>query len=115
MNNLFSKETKVYQKKLSEREVYEQERFCLLKVEDGTGIIEEKGGDSFVQNMFEHLQNRNLNRFVYDEIDKTHYDITVKISCRSGDIVAKVIISKRQISQEIKELLSRVLKKILDI
>lgn len=115
MNNLFKRETKIYPKKLSEREVYEQERFCLLKVEDRAGIIEQKGGDAFIQKMFEKMQNRDLNRFVYDEIDEKHFDITVKISGRGEDVVAKVIISRRQVSKEMKKFWSRILEKILDI
>lgn len=114
MNNLFKSETKVYQKKLSDREVYEQERFCKLKVEDRAGIIEQKGGYAFIEKMFDKMQNRSLNRFVYDELDASHYDITVKISGRGEDIVAKVIISKRCISNEVKRLWSRIFKNKID-
>ena len=102
MNNLLKKETKIYQVKTSEREVYEQERFYLLKVEDRAGIIEQKGGAAFVQTMFDRMQNRSLNRFVYDEIDENHFDIAIKISERGGDVVAKVTISKRQVSKSVK-------------
>ncbi len=114
MNNLFKKKHKIYQKKLSDREVYEQERFCLLKVEDRAGIIEQMGGDAFIQEMFERMQNRSLNRFVYDEIDERHFDITVKISGRGEDVVAKVIISKRQVSKRVKRFWLRMFNKSID-
>lgn len=111
MNNLFKRQAKIYQKKFSDREVYEQERFCLLKVEDRAGIIEQKGGEAFIEIMFEKMQNRSLNRFVYDEIDEKHFDIKVKISGRGEDVVAKVIISRRHISKRVKRFWSRIFKK----
>lgn len=114
MNNLFKKETKIYQKKLSEREVYEQERFCLLKVEDRAGIIEQKGGEAFIQQMFEKMQNRSLNRFVYNEIDEKYFDISVKVSGQGEDVVAKVIISKRQVSKKLKRFWTKLFKKSHD-
>ena len=111
MNNLFNPKVKIYQKKLSDREVYEQERFCQLMVEDRTGIVESKGGDAFINTMFEKMQNRSLNRFVYDEFNTNKLDITVKISGRGEDVVSKVIISKRHVSQRLKRLWEKLLKK----
>ena len=113
MNNLFNPKVKIYQKKLSDREVYEQERFCQLMVEDRTGIVESKGGDAFINTMFEKMQNRSLNSFVYDEFNTNKLDITVKISGRGEDVVSKVIISKRHVSQRLKRLWEKLLKKIL--
>lgn len=112
MNNLLRKK-KVYQKKSTEREVYEQERYCQLKVEDQTGIIEKKGGQEFVDAMFERLNGRMLNSFICNEIENlNNYNITVKISEKGRDCFGKVTITKRQLSQKIKEHLEELIKRL---
>ncbi len=115
MNNLLKTQKKVYQKKSSEREVYEQDRFYQIKVEDRTGIIENLGGEEFVEIMFQKMQDARLQRFIYDEIDTKHYNVSIKISDSGGDIVAKVVISKRQISEEVKEFWDILFTKLFNV
>lgn len=112
MNNLLRKK-KVYQKMSTDREVYEQERFCLLKVEDQTDIVEKKGGQEFVNAMFDCLSGRNLNSFIGNEIEnKNNYNITVKISEKGRDCFAKVTFTKRQFSQKVKEFLKILIQRL---
>lgn len=113
MNNLLKPRKKIYQKKSSEREVYEQDRFYQIKVEDRTGIIEDLGGKEFIETMFQKMQDARLQSFVYDNIDARHHNVSIKISDSGGDIVAKVVISKRQFSEGLKEIFDKLITRLL--
>lgn len=114
MNNLFKPKVKVYQKKLSEQEVYEQDSFYFLKVEDRTGkIIEEVGGEEFIEYLFVGLQCSALSTRLAQRVDSNYYDTSVKIIQRGErDVVGKIIITKRQIPLKFKEQVEKILTKL---
>lgn len=113
MNNL--SKPKVYRKRFSEREVYEQESFYYLEVEDHTGqIVESVGGTEFIETLFQGMQCCKLNTILAENIDYNYYDVSVRIAQRAErDIVGKVVITKRWIPLKIKELFDKILTKIL--
>lgn len=116
MNNLLKPKVKVYRKALSEQEVYEQERFYLLEVEDHTGQIERAGGEKFIDSLFQGMQCCKLSTVLSREIDCNYYDASVKIVQRGErDVVGRVVITKRQIPLKIKELKDKIISKILDL
>lgn len=116
MNNLSNSKVKVYRKQLTEQEVYEQERFYLLEVEDHTGqIIERVGGTDFIEDLFQGMQCCKLASLLAERIDYNYYDVSIKLVERGDrDVVGKVVITKRQIPLKIKELFDKIISKILE-
>lgn len=105
MNNLLESKPKVYKKAFSRKETYERESFYYLKVEDRTGrIIEELGGDDYVQSLFTNLQQSSIESMIYKDVDWNHYDTVVEVIRRGEmDVVAKVTITKRLIPVKLEE------------
>lgn len=109
MNNLFRSKTKVYVKKFSEREMYERDCFYYLKVEDQTGIIEQLGGDDFMQELFKLLQTSSIESVIYKSIDYNFYDTVVQIIRKGNrDVIAKVTITRRYIPLKFEERLKKI-------
>lgn len=100
MINLLKKQPEVYTMKSTKREVYEQEEFYEVIVEDYAGIVKKKGTE-ILDEMFESFKNYRLNNFVINSIDSKKYDTTITISDTGRDYIAEIIISKRPIFQRI--------------
>lgn len=116
MNNLLNSKAKVYRRKLTEQEIYEQDSFYFLEVEDYTGrIIEKVGGTEFIDSLFQGMQCCRLSSILNENIDNNYYKVSVVLAQRGErDIVGKVKITKRQIPLKVKELIDRILKRNLE-
>jgi len=83
---------KKYIIKSSEREVYQQENYNELIVEDSSGILEQEG---VLKKMFESLCNYNLRNYISLHFDSTIYETKVKLKTKGNDTYAKVIIRQK--------------------
>jgi hypothetical protein len=111
MRKLLNRKTKVYRRKFTEQEIYEQERFYQLRVEDQIGIINKIGGEDAVDEMFSRLQCSRLSDFITENISSKRNNVIVKVSDGGEVVVASVTITKRHYFQEFKGFLYVMLNK----
>lgn len=124
MTNLLKSKPRIFKKELSEREVYETERYYLLKVVDISGCLEKELSrcdwdlsiEEFMEELFESQQNSRLSGTVYKFLDfnRLNIDFTIQEMSR-GTSIAVIIISKKRIKEKVKEVLKSLFERIFDV
>ena len=121
--NLLKNEPHVYKIQTSEREVYETERYYLLKVVDCSGNLEEElpkigwkdGIDELLNELFEAHQNRRFLKKVGDLFDADRFSIETRITEEArGTSIAVVKITKRRFREKVAEKTFLILREIFD-
>lgn len=87
-----TKQKKKLVMKSSEREVYEQEKYYEIVVEDVSGIVQKEG---VLKEMFEALCDGSLRKFVASKFDSTIFETNVRVKTRGHSIYAQVRIKER--------------------
>lgn len=107
-NNLLQSKPKVYEKKSTEKEVYETQSCQLLRVRDSANALEKISNetgeeiDSVVENLYDAMNNFQLNKRVRETIDSKQYDVSVSISDYQQSRTATVKINKRSVRAKIQ-------------
>lgn len=123
MTNLLKNKPRIYRRELSEREVYETERYYLLKVVDISGCLEkeltqcgwEDGVEEFVEKLFLAQKNSKLSSVMFDLLDTNRVNIEYTIKeISKGTSIATIIVSKKRIGERLKEFFEKVLCQIFD-
>ena len=121
--NLFKNEPHVYKIQSSEREVYETERYYLLKVVDCSGNLEQElpkiglndGVEELLNILFEAHQNRRFSKRVEDLFSPECFRVETRITEEArGASIAVVKITKRKLREKVAEKVFLILKTIFD-
>ena len=121
--DLLKNEPRVYKVQTSEREVYETERYYLLKVVDCSGNLEEElpkigwydGIEELLNVLFEAHQNRSFLKKVGDLFDAERFSVETRITEEArGTSIAVVKITKRPFQEKVAEKVCLILKGIFD-
>lgn len=121
--NLLKNEPRVYKVQTSEREVYETERYYLVKVVDCSGNLEKElpkigwddGVDELLNELFEAHQNRKFSKKVTDIFDAERFSVETRITEEArGTSIAVVKITKRRFREKVAEKVFLILRAILD-
>lgn len=83
---------KKYIMKTSESEVYRQECYLELVVEDYSGIVQKEG---VLKAMYEALSNYTLQNFVALNFDSTVFETDIRFKTRGIATYAKVVIKQK--------------------
>lgn len=107
-NNLLQSKPKVYEVKSTEKEVYETQSCQLLRVRDSANALEKISNetgeeiDSVVEELYDAMNNFQLNKRVRETIDSKRYDVSVSISDYQQSRTATVKINKRSVRAKIQ-------------
>ena len=121
--NLLKKEPHVYKMQTSEREVFETERYYLLKVVDCSGNLEEElpkigwndGIEELLNVLFEAHQNRSFLKKVDTLFDAERFSVESRITEEArGTSIAVVKITKRRFREKVAEKIFVILRAIFD-
>lgn len=124
MTNLLKSKPRIFKKQLSEREVYETERYYLLKVVDISGCLEnelrqscwELDIETFLEKLFESQQNGRLNKAVYKFLDEKRLNIDCTLEeVSTGRSIAVIIIRKKSVRERLKEVFEKYVHRIFDV
>lgn len=124
MTNLFKSKPRIFKKELTEKEVYETERYYLLKVVDISRCLEKELSrcdgnidiEEFMEKLFYSQQNCKLSRTVYEYLDYRRLNIELKLEeMPRGTSIAVIIISKKCIKERVKEVLNCLVERIFDV
>lgn len=124
MTNLLKSKPRIFKKQLSEREVYETERYYLLKVVDISGCLENELRQScwkldietFLEKLFESQQNGRLNKAVYKFLDEKRLNIDCTLEeVSTGRSIAVIIIRKKSVRERLKEVFEKYVHRIFDV
>lgn len=123
MTNLLKNKSRTYRKELSEREIYETERYYLLKVVDISGCLEkelarsgwEEGVEAFIEKLFLAQKNSRLSSAMVELLDtnRVNIDYTTR-EMSKGTSIATIIISKKRMRERVKEYIEKVRYHIFD-
>lgn len=121
--DLLKNEPHVYKVQTSEREVYETERYYLLKVVDCSGNLEEElpkigwydGIEELLNVLFEAHQNRRFLKKVEDLFDAERFSVETRITEQArGTSIAVVKITKRKFREKVAEKIFLILREFFD-
>lgn len=121
--NLLKNEPYVYKMQSSEREVYETERYYLLKVVDCSGNLEQElpkiglndGVEELLNVLFEAQQNQKFSKKVADLFDEERFIVETKLTEEArGTSIAVVKITKRKFREKLAEKVLWLLKIIFE-
>lgn len=121
--NLFKSEPRVYKIQSSEREVYETERYYLLKVVDFSGMLEKElpkmgwndGIEEFLNELFEAQQNRKISKVIMKLFNTDRFCVETSITDEHrGTSIVVVRVTKRRIREKVAEKVFLILKAIFD-
>ena len=110
--NLLKNEPRVYKIHSSEQEVYETERYYLLKVVDCSGNLEKElpkigwdlGIDELLNVLFEAQQNHKVSKKVAELFDAERFSVETRLAEESrGTSIAIVKITKRKFLEKVAE------------
>lgn len=118
MRNSLKKKTKVYKRKSTDRETYEQQCYFRLKVVDYCGAVKAvaheqrlKDDNKLVDKLFSFFRDWRLGNLVYELFDEKKYNVSVSIQSQKNFRTAKVEITKRR---RFAELIERIEKDHLE-
>lgn len=121
--NLLKNEPCVYKIQTSEQEVYETERYYLLKVVYCSGNLENElpkigwndGVEELLNVLFEAQQNRRFSKKVNELFNAEFFSVETRITEeRRGTSIAVVKITKRKFREKVAEKLFLILKILFD-
>ena len=121
--DLLKNEPHVYKVQTSEREVYETERYYLLKVVDCSGNLEKElpkigwydGIEELLNVLFEAHQNRSFLKKVGDLFDAERFSVETRITEEArGTSIAVVKITKRKFREKVAEKIFLILREFFD-
>lgn len=110
--NLLKNEPRVYKIHSSEQEVYETERYYLLKVVDCSGNLEKElpkigwdlGIDELLNVLFEAQHNHKVSKKVAELFDAERFSVETRLAEESrGTSIAIVKITKRKFLEKVAE------------
>ena len=98
MNNLFKRKPKVYSIESTLEEVYQQETFYKVIVEDNAGAMKKlKNFEIILENFFEALKDCKLEKVAKKTFDERKYNVFLETSGWRRDRIVKIIIKKRRL------------------
>ena len=109
MKNLFKKMPKIYKKKSTEREEFEQQCYFRLKVVDYCGAVKavskEQGlsDKELIGELFSALKDWRLRNRAYKIFDTEKYNVSISIQSQTGAELARVEITRRGVLEELIE------------
>ena len=121
--DLLKNKPHVYKVQTSEREVYETERYYLLKVVDCSGNLEKElpkigwyeGVEELLNVLFEAHQNRRFLKKVDSLFDSERFRVETRITEEArGTSIAVVKITKRRFEEKVAEKMIWFLRKIFE-
>lgn len=121
--NLFDGKPIVYKKQSSEREVYETERYYLLKVVDCSGNLEkelaklgwEDGIECVLNKLFDAQQNSRFSKMVYSLFDADRFSVETSITEQyRGTSIAVVKVTKRRFRDKALEKVLIIMRSLFD-
>ena len=109
MKNLFKRRPKIYTKKSTEREKFEQQYYFRLKVVDYCGAVKavskEQGlsEKELIGELFSALKDWRLRNKAYNIFDTKKYNVSISIQSQKSAELARVEITKRGVLGELIE------------
>ena len=109
MKNLFKKRPKVYMKKSTEREKFEQQYYFRLKVVDYCDAVKnvskelEQTDRELIKDLFTSLKDWRLRNKAYNIFDTKKYNVSISIQSQKSAELARVEITKRGVLGELIE------------
>ena len=114
MKELLKKKAKVYKKKYTDREAFEQQYDVRLKVVDYCGAVktvaheqEMEDDNELIDKLFSFFRDWRLGTLVYELFDEKKYNVSVSIQSQESSQTARVEITKRR---RLAELIERIEK-----
>ena len=102
MNNLFKCKPKVYAVQSSKEEVYQQESFYKIIVEDEAGAMKRQGNSEIVMDkLFEAMKNYRVEYALFKIFGNKRYNFQIEVSGLGRDRIVKVTITKRRLIEKI--------------
>ena len=96
-----NKKPKKFETQSTPQEVYQQETFYQIIVEDDSGIVEDR---KLLEPMFEALKNHRLTKFVSRKFSKnSKLDVEVNVDRNGRSTIAKVSIHKKTFREKFLE------------
>lgn len=98
MRNLLKRKPKIYSVESTFEEVYQQERFYKIIVEDNAGAMKKmKNVESVLEYFFEALKECKLEKVVRMTFNEKKYNVFFETSGWGNDRLIKIIIKKSRL------------------